>query len=838
MSVIALIQAEVNQKLSQKISSEKINLEGKSFARFGDKDHCWGIGHEWIFNHKKYWIYKFGSWRTAEKYAVESWTGQQTQGFWKKLASEIVEIETRVDTETVEKNKSCIDKWKPIFDSARPATENHPYLERKKVKPYTARVSSLDGSLLIPIEDVHGFVGVQIIRPDGSKIFSTGIKKRGSFVALSDFKEAPLVYVSEGFATAATIQEAFPDVPSIACLDCGNMTAAILSIREINPKCRIIIAADDDESKAGEDAASKVVKNKKIPRVTYRLPKFPYKAKEMTDFNDLACAYGIDDVVKQLSVTEVDLVTIIPLGHDGDTYFYTSSENKQIVKITSRNHDEKGFIRLVSSLKYWSEKYGYIDANEKEKINWSQARSDLIGQCHAIGIFDESNVRGIGIWDDEGTIVIHDGEQTKNLNHTSKFVYPKKAYKNLEMVPSEEDILGKIFDDFFWHISTKNQASKAYLAAWYVQSFIFTLMPWRFHIWITGPRGSGKSTVLGFLNDIGLFTRGFKNSTFSGISSECGQDQTAIIYDEAEATDPKTKVLIDFARQMTNHSEFGQVRGTATGSSRKIDSHVVFAFGSIQDGIVNAADKSRFFSVQLEVVKKKDKKDDDTNNDNGVDIFKEMGRTVRLAKKRKHEIWWHIVNQVPAMKKYFEFAREKLFNDFKSIDQRQADQIGACMACLLPFQVKVGNSISESTMTYMYECAIGLLEINSNTNEYLQESEEKETESAFQDLCSTIIDKPSNSTIGFYIAQILQGNESEALTSGYRQHLESFGLKIIKGSLFVAIKNKNLFAACKDYPRLAKLLQQDDELFLRKGTAKISGVDTKGIFVSLEKFNF
>lgn len=122
--------------------------------------------------------------------------------------------------------------------------------------------------------------------------------------------------------------------------------------------------------------------------------------------------------------------------------------------------------------------------------------------------------------------------------------------------------------------------------------------------------------------------------------------------------------------------------------------------------------------------------------------------------------------------------------------------------------------------------------IEANLNSFSDE------ESAFQDLCSTIIDKPSNSTIGFYIEKILQGSESEALTSDYMQHLQSFGLKIIKGNLFVATKNKNLFAACKDYPRLAKLLQKDDGLFLRKGTAKISGVSTKGIFVSLDKFNF
>jgi hypothetical protein len=139
-------------------------------------------------------------------------------------------------------------------------------------------------------------------------------------------------------------------------------------------------------------------------------------------------------------------------------------------------------------------------------------------------------------------------------------------------------------------------------------------------------------------------------------------------------------------------------------------------------------------------------------------------------------------------------------------------------------------------MNRAYREAISLLDLKNNGNEYIQDSEEKETDTAFQDLCSTIVDRGSNSTIGYYISKILKNKDSESLSNVHKQHLESFGLKIVKGNLFIAIKNKNLLASCKDYPRLSKLLQQDTELFLRKGTAKISGVDTKGIFVSLENF--
>jgi len=127
-----------------------------------------------------------------------------------------------------------------------------------------------------------------------------------------------------------------------------------------------------------------------------------------------------------------------------------------------------------------------------------------------------------------------------------------------------------------------------------------------------------------------------------------------------------------------------------------------------------------------------------------------------------------------------------------------------------------------------------MLEIKHNANDYLQDNEERETDTAFQDLCSTVVDRSSGMTIGRCLSFILT---NQATKGTCEQHLESFGLRVSNNDLFIASKNKNLLASCRDYPRLAKILQQDTALFLRTGTSRISGAVTRGIFISLAKFD-
>jgi len=63
---------------------------------------------------------------------------------------------------------------------------------------------------------------------------------------------------------------------------------------------------------------------------------------------------------------------------------------------------------------------------------------------------------------------------------------------------------------------------------------IFGVLPWRFHVWVSGKQGSGKSKTLEWTKDFlnhAVFT---KDTTAAGLIQKFKCDQVPIIYDEFE----------------------------------------------------------------------------------------------------------------------------------------------------------------------------------------------------------------------------------------------------------------------------------------------------------------
>ena len=99
----------------------------------------------------------------AERAELRRWSESRQQ-------ARAAEQQTRQD----EAARRAARLWK----SAKPATNTHPYLERKGVHAYGIR--ALRDQLMIPARDADGTLwSLQFIGPDGSKRFLTGGRKRG-----------------------------------------------------------------------------------------------------------------------------------------------------------------------------------------------------------------------------------------------------------------------------------------------------------------------------------------------------------------------------------------------------------------------------------------------------------------------------------------------------------------------------------------------------------------------------------------------------------------------------------------------------------------------------------
>ena len=106
------------------------------------------------------------------------------------------------------KRAEARERGKQIWESAMPCS-GHPYLTRKGIKAHGARIVSTGrhkGDLVVPLRDAEGKVHtLQFIGQDGGKLFLPGGRKRGCYYSIG--KPSSVLYVAEGFATAASIHE-------------------------------------------------------------------------------------------------------------------------------------------------------------------------------------------------------------------------------------------------------------------------------------------------------------------------------------------------------------------------------------------------------------------------------------------------------------------------------------------------------------------------------------------------------------------------------------------------------------------------------------------------------
>jgi len=143
-----------------------------------------------------------------------------------------------------QQSKLAIEQTK-LFSQCKTATENHPYLKRKAIKPFGCRISS-DGRLVIPYHDINGVIWtLQTIDAHGNKRFSKGARKKGMFHLIGNLCCAKHIYIGEGFSTMVTIHMATGS-PVVVAGDAGNIEPVLCNIMPTWPLTEIIICGDDD----------------------------------------------------------------------------------------------------------------------------------------------------------------------------------------------------------------------------------------------------------------------------------------------------------------------------------------------------------------------------------------------------------------------------------------------------------------------------------------------------------------------------------------------------------------------------------------------------------------
>ena len=187
-------------------------------------------------------------------------------------------------------------KASSIWEGAKAASVDHPYLKAKQVASYG--VMTIRQSLVVPFRDEAGNIStLQFINPGGNKRFLTDGRKKGCFFEIPG--AGSTIYMVEGYATGATVHEATGSTV-IVCADAGNIAHVGEIIRRKYPEARITICADDDQWTDGNPGKNKARAAAAKIGATVTFPRFRDTTTKPTDFNDLHNLEGIEAVKHQV----------------------------------------------------------------------------------------------------------------------------------------------------------------------------------------------------------------------------------------------------------------------------------------------------------------------------------------------------------------------------------------------------------------------------------------------------------------------------------------------------------------------------------------------------------
>ncbi|MDR2077756.1 MAG: DUF927 domain-containing protein [Rickettsiales bacterium] len=280
--------------LNEALSAHSIPLPNSivgsnNFTRWG-KNNCY-----WA--RELYDGYVFGDWaegisekvfpRRKDEYSKKEW-GKRMKEF-KRIGEEEEKDRVKLQEETSEKALA-------IWNSLPIASADHPYLQRKKVKPIGLKYDIKSKKVVAPLRDSDGKLwSLQYIGEDGSKLFMQDGRTGSCYFSIG--KPGDRIIVCEGVATGLSIYKAIEEAVAVAFCK-NNLYRVVEALKNKFPDKEIIIAADNDlkegdSSNVGVEEAKRVADRYGCAVVIPEL-----KGGGRCDFNDLMITEGVEAVRK------------------------------------------------------------------------------------------------------------------------------------------------------------------------------------------------------------------------------------------------------------------------------------------------------------------------------------------------------------------------------------------------------------------------------------------------------------------------------------------------------------------------------------------------------------
>lgn len=325
---------------------------------------------------------------------------------------------------------------------------------------------------------------------------------------------------------------------------------------------------------------------------------------------------------------------VTPLGTRAGVYFYINSGG-EFIELKERDHGRlyiEGLFNLSTNYlwdhyegrrlnpKYdpddpTSEKWHRTGKIQIEKIAW-----DLRKACAFKGVWDpQAKMRGVGAWrGEEGELILHcgdaiwhsdpahdEGGRWKKIGALQGHVYPampKQPRPLGERVPGgyDDSAVGALFDALESWSFKRAEVDHLLMAGWIGAAMLGGALPWRPAAWVTGDKGTGKSTLLDVVQKVlGGGAIATSDATAAGIWQHVGLNSIPVILDEQEAEeDPrKAQNILKLARQAASGGVV--LRGGANHQGSEFTARSCFLFSSILVPPMQAQDRSRMAILEL-----------------------------------------------------------------------------------------------------------------------------------------------------------------------------------------------------------------------------------------------
>jgi len=290
----------------------------------------------------------------------------------------------------------------------------------------------------------------------------------------------------------------------------------------------------------------------------------------------------------------------LPFGYLDDGRYVFYDQRRSILLTEGSNRlITLGTLLNMAPEAYWIEQFPKFNKNKLIGADATRAGDTLMEACCDKGGFDPSLVRGRGVYlDANRKVVVNWGQE---IPQDSKYIYVCHLPLNMDDVRKDDvdalEIL-KFFELFNW-----NSPSAAYLLfGWVVTAVICGVLEWRPHLFLSGAKNTGKTTIvnalIAILEPIAIVLDG--QSTEAGIRQKVGADSRPVILDEFESDQDvaRMKRVIKLIRSASS-ANYAMARGTPEGKVLEFTLRSSFMLAAINPMATTTADQSRTVVLPL-----------------------------------------------------------------------------------------------------------------------------------------------------------------------------------------------------------------------------------------------